>query len=126
MPLLPVEVPVPRPLAASAQPEAQAGRIASKAMHTRIPRRRTRRASAKGASSRPQSSGRTGHAVGREERAVDCVNPVAIATTTVPFVLAATASVEGLKVQEDEGGSRPHWKAKRPCEPFSGVIAMLK
>lgn len=97
-------------------------RIASSAASNKNLRRRAR---ANGASINPQVNGTTGHAGGREELAVVSVSPVAISTTSLPLTLAGMPSLAGLKVQDEYGGSEPHWNVKTPCEPRSGVITNL-
>ena len=97
-------------------------RIASIATSSNTLRPRLR---ANGASISPQASGTTGHAGGREELAEVSVSPVAISTTSLPLTLAGMPSLAGLKVQDEYGGSEPHWNVKTPCEPRSGVITNL-
>ena len=52
--------------------------------------------------------------------------PVAMVTVTLPAALAATDSLNGLKVQEEFAGSVPQLKVKVPAEPLIVATTSVK
>ena len=51
---------------------------------------------------------------------------VVMSSVSYPVELAETGSVDGVKTQTAYWGRVPHWKAKEPGLPPSGVIARVK